>query len=405
MRAIRFHYRPANYLLTRFSGRYAGRIALSPLGSVRLDDVSEPPLPGSDWVRVRTSLSGICGSDLSVFTAHDSFTLEPFGAYPFTFGHENVGTIAERGARVDPAWRPGDRVIVNPMLACRQRAIDPPCPACARGDYGLCLNTDRGTPGPGAMIGYCPGTGGGWAESFLAHQSQLHRADGLEDDVAVLTDPFATSLRAVLLHPPRAGDNVLVIGAGTIGLLAVAALRATGWDGELAVLGRYPFQLEVAMAAGASRVFASARKTFDWAAGLPQARTYRPRLAPAFVEGGPDLIYDTVGSARSLRDAVRLARAGGRIVLVGGAAKVGLDLTRVWYRQLTLAGIFVYGPAPFEGAERDIYESAIELLRRGDLGALGLVTHTYPLSDYHSALAVALDKRGAGSLKVALRPD
>ncbi|HSJ15317.1 MAG TPA: alcohol dehydrogenase catalytic domain-containing protein, partial [Longimicrobiales bacterium] len=176
MKAIRFHYRPASYLATRYARRHAGRVALSRLGSVRADEVEPPSLPGPDWVRVRTTLSGICGSDLSALTAHDSFTLEPFGAYPFTFGHENVGTIAEVGPQVAGAWRVADRVIVNPMLGCRQRSIEPPCPPCGRGEYGLCRYTDRGTPGPGPMIGYCPGTGGGWSESFVAHASQLHPA-------------------------------------------------------------------------------------------------------------------------------------------------------------------------------------------------------------------------------------
>src|SRR5690606_36590713 len=155
----------------------------------------EPPLPGPDWIRVRTTLSGICGSYLSALTAHDSFTLEPFGAYPFTFSHENVGAIVARGSDVAAEWDIGRRVIANPRLACAQRGIVPPCPACARGEYGLCRRTDSGTPVPGPMIGYSPGAGGGWASTFLAHASQLHAADGIADEVALLADPFASALR------------------------------------------------------------------------------------------------------------------------------------------------------------------------------------------------------------------
>jgi threonine dehydrogenase-like Zn-dependent dehydrogenase len=404
MKAIRFHYRPASYLATRYAGRRAAAVALSRLGSVRLDDVAPVPLPASDWVRVRTTLSGVCGSDLSALTAHDSFTLEPFGAYPFTFGHENVGTIAELGPEAAGGWRVGDRVIVNPMLACRQRALAA-CPPCARGDYGLCRNTDRGTPGRGPMIGYCPGTGGGWAGSFVAHVSQLHAADGLSDDVALLTDPYASALRGVLLHPPREADAVLVVGAGTIGVLTVHALRATGWTGELAVIARHPFQGELAAAAGASRVFASVESAFAWAEAQPDARGYKPSLAPRFVEGGPSLLFDTVGTAASIRDTIALAREGGRIVLVGAAARVAVDFTRVWYRQLTIAGIFAYGSVPFEGAHRDVYEATIALLRRSELARLGLVTHVHPLEEYRAALAAALDKGGARSVKVAFRPN
>src|SRR5690606_13284261 len=99
--------------------------------------------------------------------------------------------------------------------------------------------------------------GGGWSPFFVAHRSQLHRADDIPDDLAVLADPLVSALRPVLLFPPRPDDVVFVIGAGTIGILTVRALRAIGWRGTVAVLGRYDFQLELAERAGASHVFRS----------------------------------------------------------------------------------------------------------------------------------------------------
>jgi threonine dehydrogenase-like Zn-dependent dehydrogenase len=403
LRAIRFHYRPVRYLLTRFAASRRPAMALGRLGCVGLDDVEPPALPGPGWVRVRPALSGICGSDLSAVTAHDSFTLEPFGAYPFTFGHENVGRIAEVGPDAD-AWQVGDRVIVNPMLACAQRDLER-CPACARGEYGLCRSTGEGDLGGGPMIGYSPRAGGGWSGSFVAHRTQLHAADGLEDDVAVLTDPLASALRPVLLHPPIDGDVVLVIGAGTIGALTVAALRAYGWEGPVACLGRYDFQLELAEAAGADRVFRRPDEVYSWAESLPNARSYRPTLAPRFVEGGPSLVFDTVGSESSIQDSLALTREGGRVVLVGAAARVGADWTRLWYRQLTVAGIFAYGRAPFRGQDRDIYDSSIDVLRSNGIGRLGMLTHVFALEEYRAALTAALDKGGHRSIKVAFRPE
>jgi L-iditol 2-dehydrogenase len=402
VRAIRFHYRPARYLLTRYTARRRPSVALGALGCVALDDVEPPALPGPDWVRVEPALSGICGSDLSAVQAHDSFTLEPFGAYPFTFGHENVGRVVESGATAGE-WQPGRRVIVNPMLACEQRGLEP-CPPCSRGDYGLCRNTAEGVTGPGPMIGYCPGVGGGWSGGFVAHRSQLHPADGLADDVALLADPLASALRGVLLHAPADGDVVLVLGAGTIGILTVAALRATGWHGPVACLGRHGFQLELAEAAGADHVFRRPDEAYRWAEALPHARAYRPSLAPRFVEGGPSLVFDTVGSGSTIGDALALTREGGRLVLVGGAAKVNADWTRLWYRQLTVAGIFAYGTAPFRGSDCDIYHSSIELLRTADIARLGMVTHVFGLEEYRAALTAALDKGGHRSVKVAFRP-
>lgn len=403
MLAVRFHYRPVRYLLTRYAARRFPALALGPVGCVSLDEVQPPPLPGPEWLRVDTTLSGVCGSDLSAVTAHDSFTLEPFGAFPFTFGHENVGVISEVGARVvDLA--PGDRVIVNPMLACRQRNLEPACAACERGEYGLCRRTTEGAIGTGPMIGYCPAVGGGWSTSFVAHQTQLHSAEGLSDDVALLTDPFASALRPVLMHPPHEADTVLVVGAGSIGALVVKALRLTGFSGEINVLGRYDFQLELAERAGATRRFRSRAEVYKWAAGLPGARSYKPTLAPRFVEGGPSIIYDTVGSKSSVGDSLALAREGGRIVLVGAAARVSVDLTRLWYRQLSVAGVFAYGAAPYQGAPRDIYDISLELMRADGFGGLNMVTHVFRVEEYRAALAAALDKDRHGSIKVAFRP-
>lgn len=378
-------------------------LAMSRLGCVTLDDVAEAALPGEDWVRVETALSGVCGSDLAAVTAHDSFTLEPFGAYPFTFGHENVGRVVETGSGVAD-WTVGDGVIVNPMLACVQRGTVPGCAACERGEYGLCRNTTGGALGTGPMIGYNPAVGGGWSRSFVAHRSQLFRADGMADEIAVLADPLASALRPVLMHPPAEDDTVLVIGAGTIGALTVRSLRAIGWSGPIAVLGRYDFQLELAERAGAELLFRSRDEVYRWAAGLPGARAYRPTLAPRFVEGGPSLVYDTVGTASSVADGLALTREGGRLILVGAAAKVTVDWTRIWYRQLTVAGIFAYGRAPYRGESRDIYDVALEQLRTGAADTLEMVTHVYGLKDYRRALAAALDKGRHRSVKVAFRP-
>ncbi|MEX0890801.1 MAG: alcohol dehydrogenase catalytic domain-containing protein [Gemmatimonadota bacterium] len=401
MRAVRFHYRPVRYLWTRYAARRSRELALGRLGCVSLDDVPVPELPGENWVRVDTTLSGICGSDLSAVTAHDSFTLEPFGAYPFTFGHENVGRVAELGAGVRD-WAVGDRVVVNPMLACRQREVEP-CVACARGEYGLCRATVGGPLGTGPMVGFHPGVGGGWSSAFVAHESQLHRANPLPDEVAVLADPLASALRPVLLHPPREDDQVLVVGAGTIGLLTVVALRRTGWQGPLAVQARYDFQAELAVRCGADTVLRSNDEVRDWAAALPGARLYEPTLAQKFVEGGPSLIYDTVGSQGTVSQALALTREGGRLILVGGAARVAADWTRVWYRQLTVAGIFAYGRVTFNGADRDIYDAALTLLRDGDWASYGLLTHDFGVEDYRAALRTALDKGGHRSVKVAFR--
>jgi threonine dehydrogenase-like Zn-dependent dehydrogenase len=111
-----------------------------------------------------------------------------------------------------------------------------------------------------------------------------------------------------------------------------------------------------------------------------------------------------VGTEGSAGDTLALTREGGRIVLVGAAATLKADWTRLWYRQLTLAGVFAYGLAPYEGEKIDIYEATIDLLKRGSFADLGMVTHIFPLEDYRAGLFAALDKSGHRSVKVAFRP-
>ncbi|MFW5950864.1 MAG: zinc-dependent alcohol dehydrogenase [Gemmatimonadota bacterium] len=398
MRAIRFHYRPVRYMLARTASRRLPALGTGRLGFVRLDDVERPTLPGPDWLRLRPRLSGICGTDLGVITGQDSFTLEPYSAYPFTFGHEIVATVSETGPAVAD-WSEGDRVIVNPMLSCRQKGLEP-CPPCARGDYGVCR---RATDGTGHITGFSPLTGGGWGDELVVHESQLFPQGELPDEVAVLTDTFASAAKGVFLEPPGPGDVVLVIGAGAIGLLTVRALRLTGWEGTIAVSARYAFQAATARRAGADEVLTSRAELYDWAASLPGAAGFKPTLAPKLVEGGPSLVFDAVGSDATVSDALALTREGGRVVITGGAGRVDVDLTRLWHRQLRVTGVMVYGPVDHHGRSVDIFEATLELVRADDLLGLGLVTHLFELEEYRDAIRVALDKDTHRSLKVAFR--
>jgi L-iditol 2-dehydrogenase len=403
VKAIRFHYRPARYLFTRWRTRRQPLAGIGRFGCIACDEIEPPTLPGPEWVRIESIASGICGSDLSAITAHDSFTLEPFGAFPFTFGHENVGRIAEAGTAAG-AWRVGERVVINPMLPCVVRALEP-CPPCRRGEYGLCRRTTDGAIGKGPIIGYSPRTGGGWSRFFVAHRSQLHGALDLPDEVAVLADPFVSALRPVLLHPPAEDDTVLVIGAGTIGILTIAALRAAGWAGGIAALSRHDFQATMAERAGATTLLRSRDELYRWAAGLPEAVAYKPSLAPRFVEGGPSLIYDSVGSQATVGDAMALTREGGRMVLIGGAARIAADWTRLWYRNISVAGVYAYGPATApDGTRGDVFPIALDLLRASNIGELGMVTHQFPIADYRTAIATALQKGKFRSTKVVFRP-
>ena len=141
-------------------------------------------------------------------------------------GHEVVGHIAEVGAAVE-GYAIGDRVVVEPVLSCAIRGIQSFCHQCRQGKFANCENITKGEISSGIQTGYCRDTGGGWSEYFVAHQNQLHHVpDQLSDEIAVLAEPFACALHGVLKADLDDTDDILIIGAGTMGLLTVAVIRA-----------------------------------------------------------------------------------------------------------------------------------------------------------------------------------
>src|SRR6185437_15851313 len=186
VKAITFAAPIPRYLATLAAGRVSDRFYLGALACTRYGDVDDPALPSERWVRIRTRLGGICGSDLNVITLKASPSTSPFSSFPFVLGHENVGEIIEVGRGVR-AHATGERVTVNPLLCCEPRGVFPPCDACAAGDHSRCAHFTDGDLAPGMLIGTTRGVGGSWGEQFVAHVSQLVRVDDrMSDRDAVL---------------------------------------------------------------------------------------------------------------------------------------------------------------------------------------------------------------------------
>ena len=402
MKAITFAAPIPTYLATLAAGALSKRLLVGPHACTRYGEVAEPALPGDDWVRVRTRLGGICGSDLAVVSLQASPATSPFSSFPFVLGHENVGTVAAVG----PAVRGvavGDRVVANPLLDCGPRGIAPPCAACAAGEPSRCRHFTDGRLAPGMLIGTTRGLGGSWGERFVAPAARLLEVpDGVPDEAAVLVEPLACSVHAVRAALPAAGERVLVVGAGSIGLLTVAALRALAPGTGVTVLARHAFQRDHALRLGAARVVLGRRDARAELAQAVGARLLATIIGPPAVVGGFDRSYVCVSGARAVDDALHLTRAGGEIVLLGNARRLdGLDWTPLWLKELTLRGSLTYGPAHGGGGRGD-FERALELVTAGATALAPLVTHTFPLAEYPRALATAMDKR-AGSIKVAFR--
>jgi L-iditol 2-dehydrogenase len=381
---LRFGASATNQRALRLLGDRLPRLTGGWMPWLDLHRYDPPPVRGTDWVRVRPSLAGVCGTDMALLTGHASAILSPFASFPAVLGHEVVGVVEEDGRRV----------VVDPIIGCVVRGLEP-CRRCSGGQARFC---ERATEGD---------LPGGWSDAMVVHRSQLHPVpDALSDAAAVLVEPFSVALHAVLARPPAAGERVLVIGAGSLGLLTTAAVRMVAPEAQVVVLARHPRQrawgerLGAAVAAGGR---GSAVRAAQQHAG---ARLHRSILGDAVLTGGFAQVYDAVGSRESVADALSVADAGGRVVLVGGPAELGgLDWTLAWARELRVEGTYVYGPEPsLSGAPHTMDEGMQLLATHPELPVGELVTHTYPLEDWRQAMRTVLTRGSSAAIKVAFRP-
>jgi threonine dehydrogenase-like Zn-dependent dehydrogenase len=361
-----------------------------------------PALPAPDWVRIRPLLAGICGSDTSLLTGRASPILSPFASFPAVLGHEVVGVVEEAGsaAGVDA----GERVVVDPIISCFVRGLDP-CPACLDGLPALCLHAADGSLSPGMLIGYCRDLPGAWSEAMLAHASQLHRVpDSVSDETAVLVEPLACSLHAALAAPPGPGEKVLVVGGGTIGLGVLIAMRMVDPDADVTAVVRHPLQASLAERLGATRVVLDRGGDGAQQAALEvtDARAHRPIVGDDVLTGGFDLVFDAVGSAASVNASLRVVAPRGRLVLLGTAGELEhLDLTLAWARELRVIGSYVYGRERSLPGWPHTFDYLLDRLAKpGAPPVAELVTHRFGLDDWRRAMAVATGRGRHASVKV-----
>lgn len=372
-------------------------------GPLELVEDDAPPLPGPGWVRIRPRLAGICGSDLATVDGRSSRWFEPIVSFPFVPGHEIVADLDT----TDPDST--TRVVLEPVLGCVARAVSPPCAACAAGHLGNCERLAHGDLDAGLQTGFCCDTGGGWASELVAHRSQLHPVPAsMSDEAAVLVEPTACAVHAALRARPDPGDIVAVIGAGTLGLLTVAALRRFAPECTIVIGAKHPHQRDTARALGATVVVGA-----DELARAVRRRTGTQVLGSGptrRLTGGADVTIDCVGSAASIGDALAITRPRGRVVMVGMPGLTRVDLTPLWHREIDLVGAYAYGTeVPVEDGDGDrdstdpapvrTFDLAFDLVRSADLGRL--LSATYPLERAQDAIAHAADAGRRGAVKIA----
>lgn len=262
-----------------------------------------------------------------------------------TLGHEIAGVTED-----------GTPVAVEPLSPCRR------CAACRRGDYNLC---EIGT----AMIHGISRDGGMADEVLVPQQAVVPLPAGLDPKDACLVEPIAVVVHGLRRAGLRPDERVAVVGGGNIGLCAVAAARGSG--AEVALVARHDAQ-----------------------------RAAGERLGAVSMEGEYDLVVEAAGTESALEEAVRLAKPGGRVSIVGSYWNpVTLPGVQMSMKEVDLIPASLYGR---EGTARDI-EVATALLAANPEIPRALITHRFPLEAAAEAFAAAGD-RSAGSIKVVLEP-
>lgn len=415
MRAVTFDVTIPSYLVGKSLGRVTEAALFGGLSGVRYGDVTEPALPGDEWVKLEIIKAGICGSDIGNLTLESSPAMEPFGSFPAVLGHEIVARVMEVGSGVTRV-EPGQRVAVDPSVSCVVRGYDgqAQCTSCLEGLPATC--TRAGEEGEtrvdgepikrGMTIGYHGSLPGGWGERMIAHESQLFVVDdAMSDKTAVLIEPLAVGMHAALRSRPFPTGPILVVGSGPIALGVVWALRAAGYEGGLVAQMKRPHEQKLARALGASDTVTPGDEARQ-ALVETGAQAYMPLVGDeVYAGGGFPLVFDCVGSGQTLKQALRYTSVRGTIVLLGCAAEIPkLDLTFVWANELRIQGHQCYGDEAWRGKIEHTFQITHDMILETGASVEDMVTHVFPLQEYRSALSTAANHRKTGSVKVLLDP-
>jgi (R,R)-butanediol dehydrogenase/meso-butanediol dehydrogenase/diacetyl reductase len=330
-------------------------------GVLEVEDVPVPELGPND-VLVEVDRCGVCGSDLHL-------VLEGWGQAGSIPGHEWTGVVADVGTDVT-LWRAGDAVVGGPTVRCGH------CRHCRAGRPSLCAGRDT----PGVHV---------WKGAFARYTSApegelLALPDGLASRTAALTEPLAVALHGITRSGARPGDRVLVSGAGPIGALTIAALRALGVDDVVCVEP------------------GEQRRLLAEEAGATQVRTPDELDQPTIAEPGRvvddpfDVALECSGNNRAMEAALGQLERGGMLVLVGnGMHRPKFDNNRIVLNEVMITGAFTYDP--------DGFSRALALLASGRLPIDALLEpDDVPLAGALEAMRGLAEGRLAG--KVLVKP-
>ncbi|KAF2128000.1 GroES-like protein [Dothidotthia symphoricarpi CBS 119687] len=357
-------------------------IVLYSAKTAKLEDKPIPSLSPHD-VLVRIAYIGVCGSDVH-FWQHGGIGKPINPATGIVMGHEASGTIHSIGPAVTLV-QPGDRVAIEPGTPCRF------CTACKSGSYNLCRGMRfAAAPGP-------PDTQGTLAKYFRVPQDFVYRIpEAMGLDEAVLVEPLAVAVHAVRLGDVRAGETVVVVGGGTIGVLVASVARQFGAH-RVVVCDVLEGKL------GFVRGWVGC-ETFLVDGGVGGERNAM-RLLREFgleeegvdtVGGRVDTVIEASGAASSVEMGIHVLRPGGKYVQTGvGKAKVEVPIVALSMKELMVRGCFRYGAGD--------YELAVGLMKKGLIDVKPLISSVTPFEDATSAWEKTANGEGIKNLIEGVR--
>lgn len=335
---------------------------------LRVAEVPEPPL-AEDHLLIEVKACGVCGTDLRIYK-HGHHRVST----PRVLGHELVGVIAKSSPSLE-GFKVGDRVGIPPIMPCGE------CPMCRRGVTNLCHRLE--------ILGFH--RDGGFARYVAIPASAAQRAgithipDEIGDVEATLAEPIGCVLNALELADVKAGDTVLVVGAGALGIVNAEVAKMLG-------ASRVIVAEESAERLNVARTFSSIDELIDLSTEDLPGGTAR-------VTGGEgaDVIVVVRSSPRIQADALEALAPRGRVVLFGalprGASHVTLDTNIIHYKEAAVVG--ATGCVPRQ------YRRALDLLARGTVKTDRLITHRFPLDQIQEAFDRKLSGEG---LKMVIEP-
>lgn len=340
-------------------------------GRLEIEEVARP-VPGPGEALIRIEACGVCGSDLHFYRAG---SMRP-GHTP---GHEMAGVVAALGANVK-GLPEGLRVAVEPLRSCGE------CAPCRGGRDSQCAKLRlHGVHLPGGFAEYCT----------LPARRLFPLSQGLSSAVAAMAEPAAVAVHGLRRGRLEEGQRVLVLGAGSVGLVCLIAARHLG-AGEVWVTARHPHQAELARQLGAARVLSEAE------ASTP-ALAQRAQQTDSGGFGSFDLVIETVGGeADTLTAASAALRPGGTISVLGLFTRpTQIDARSLLLKEADLCFSNCYHHPSKSEAD---FRSAIEMLE-SEADAFGrLGTHQFPLAEIEHAFEIAAQKQ-SGAVKVTVLPD